>query len=153
MKLIETLVILSLLSMLAITGISSYIHYYQKKEFDTAVAQFIQAVDFAKKMSIAGDETVYLCASTNQMECNTSWRGPVFAFTSDDPTQIQNILQKFYALPTDVTLEIQDLKEPALYFMPDRESANNSTLIFKMNGHVHQFTLSKTGVLNDSDSQ
>jgi len=153
MKIIETFVILALLSMLALTGISSYTHYYKNKEFDTAIAQFIHAVDFAKKMSIASNEVVYVCASTTKLECDTSWKGPLFVFTSDNPTHIQNTLQKFSALPADVTLDIQGLKEPTLYFMPDSESANNSTLIFKMGQRTHLFTLSKTGVLNDADSQ
>ena len=147
MSLLETLITLTLISLLALGCFSTYSHYYQHKALEQSATQFIGALRFTKNAATLTGETVYLCASSNNQTCNADWQGALLVFTSQAPPEMTTVLQRFPALPQDVRLSMTLLKDPPLYFMENGETADNGSLTFTDGSHALYFTLSTTGIV------
>ena len=155
MSVLETMISLSIISLLALAGIGSYALYYQHQELNNGVTQFFNALDFAKASShIRGGKT-YLCASTDGQTCNNQWQGELIVFQGDNYSEITGVLQKSPALPSKIQLSFEGFNknDPFIYFMDNGEVANNGKLKFSYGDHPPlRFTLSATGIVSPGSS-
>lgn len=136
------------MALLSVIAVPTY-HHFQETQHLEGVAQLLQnEIELAKTLSLTRGETVNLCASQNQKDCDETWQGRLFVYTSKDPAHIETILAQSEALPRDITVRFQAFNNNEyVSFNPSAELNYNGSFYLDSPHKSLRVKVSKTGIV------
>ena len=150
MPILSLLIALVIAATLSFMSLSSYQNWREQKALDQGVDLMRNQIELARTLNITRGESIYLCASTDGIECNASWQGPITIFTSNTPPKIEKILS-LATLPPSIKIEKEKgfNNSRTLRFMNTGELVYNGSFEIKSTHQARCFTLNKTGDLKE----
>lgn len=141
MSLLELLIVIIILGITSSFAIANFSTSKEKQIAQQYVSQLIDLLKYVKTQSLIRNQTLILCGSNNDNNCNANWQDQIILTTG------QQTLKSLPAAPKDLQITVSAFpNNQQLTFNPDGLlGTSNASITFRSPYFQQKITLSRTG--------
>ncbi len=151
-SLTQTLMIMSITSLVACASIPSWHQFWQEKQVKNQAQQISHLIQLAKNFAITRHTETVLCPSQSGSSCQGQWQQGILLFydnNHDHQRENSEKIIKYQPMSTNINLSLKAFPSNRyLAFSPlGFMTVNNGSFYLRHQGQERQLSLSQTGLV------